>query len=213
MTAPITKAEMQELELRRELDRIERDRKISVYYPDDGPLRRELYAKHMEFFNAGPTRLARAAIAANRVGKTTLSAYETTLHLTGMYPDWWMGRRFSHPVEWWAASDTGETTRDISQLEFLGRVGEFGTGMIPKDCIVGDPSRRRGVADAVDTVRVRHTSGGISTLAFKSYDQGREKFQGTKKHGISLDEEPPLDVYTECLTRLMATAPGIKTAR
>jgi phage terminase large subunit-like protein len=80
--------------------------------------------------------------------------------------------------------------------------------MIPKDYIVGEPSRRRGVSDAVDTVNVRHISGGISTLAFKSYDQGRDKFQGTKKDGVSLDEEPPLAVYTECLTRLMATVPG-----
>jgi phage terminase large subunit-like protein len=183
-------------------------RKLLSYYPDTGPLRRELYTKHTEFFAAGKTHLARAAVAANRVGKTTLSAFETTLHLTGRYPDWWPGRRFDRPVDWWAASDTGETTRDISQKEFLGKIDEIGTGMIPKDYIVGEPSRRRGVSDAVDTVNVRHISGGISTLAFKSYDQGRDKFQGTKKDGVSLDEEPPLAVYTECLTRLMATVPG-----
>lgn len=191
-----------------ELKRRAAGRKYLSYYPDEGPLRRELYSKHLEFFAAGKTHLARAAIAGNRVGKTTLSAFETQLHLTGRYPDWWQGRRYSHPVEWWAASDTSETTRDISQLEFLGKIGEFGTGMIPRECIIGEPTRRRGVADAVDTVRVKHVSGGISSLAFKSYDQGRDKFQGTKKHGVSLDEEPPLDVYTECLTRLMATKPG-----
>ena len=152
--------------------------------------------------------MERAAIAANRVGKTTMSAFETTLHLTGRYPEWWGGRRFDHPVEWWAASDTGETTRDILQLELMGKIDHLGTGMIPLDCIIGEPSRRRGVADAIDTVRVRHVSGGESSLSFKSYDQGREKFQGTKKHGISLDEEPDMGVYSECLTRLMATVPG-----
>jgi phage terminase large subunit-like protein len=182
--------------------------KLGLYYPSEGTLSRTAYPKHMEFFAAGTTHLERAAIAANRVGKTTLSAFETSLHLTGRYPDWWNGRRFDCPVEWWAASDTSETTRDILQLELLGKLHELGTGMIPRDCIVGDPTRRRGVADAVDTVQVRHASGGISTLSFKSYDQGREKFQGTKKHGISLDEEPKIDVYTECLTRLMATKPG-----
>lgn len=50
---------------------------------------------------------------------------------------------------------------------------------------------------------VRHVTGGISKLGFKSYDQGRKKFQGTSKELIWLDEEPPLDVYTECLTRTM----------
>lgn len=137
-----------------------------------------------------------------------MSAFETTLHLTGRYPEWWGGRRFDHPVDWWAASDTGETTRDILQLELMGKIDHLGTGMIPLDCIIGEPSRRRGVADAIDTVRVRHVSGGESSLSFKSYDQGREKFQGTKKHGISLDEEPDMGVYSECLTRLMATIPG-----
>jgi phage terminase large subunit-like protein len=191
-----------------EQERRVRDRKYLRYFQDTGPLRRELYPKHTQFFEAGKTHLERAAIAANRVGKTTLSAYETTLHLTGRYPDWWPGRRFTHPVEWWAASDTGETTRDILQLELMGKIDHLGTGMIPKDAIIGDPSRRRGVADALDTVRVRHASGGESSLSFKSYDQGREKFQGTKKHGVSLDEEPDMGVYTECLTRLMATVPG-----
>lgn len=187
-----------------------RERKMLTYFPSSGPLSRGTYPKHLEFFAAGKTHLERAAIAANRVGKTTMSAYETTLHLTGRYPEWWEGIRFDHPVEWWAASDTGETTRDILQLELMGKIDHLGTGMIPKEYLIGDPSRRRGVSDAIDTVRVRHISGGESSLAFKSYDQGREKFQGTKKHGISLDEEPDLGVYTECLTRLMSTTPGEK---
>ncbi len=196
------------LEMLEEKEKRTRGRKILTYFPDKGPLRRELYPKHISFFEAGLTHMERAAVAANRVGKTTISAYETTLHLTGRYPEWWNGRRFSHPVEWWAASDTGETTRDILQLELMGKIDHIGTGMIPAEHIIGEPSRRRGVSDAIDTVRVRHISGGESSLSFKSYDQGREKFQGTKKHGISLDEEPDMGVYTECLTRLMATTPG-----
>lgn len=186
-----------------------RTRKITSFYPDKGPLRRSLYTKHLEFFKAGTNTIARAAIAGNRTGKTTLNAFETTCHLTGIYPSWWEGKRFTTPVDWWAASDTGETTRDILQLEFCGKINEIGTGMIPGALIVGDPTRRRGVSDAIDTVYVRHITGGISTLSFKSYDQGREKFQGTKKHGISLDEEPNMGIYTECLTRLMSTTPGV----
>jgi len=198
------------LEILEEKERRAKTRKIFSLYPDDGPLRRELYTKHLKFFRSGKTFLSRASIAGNLTGETTLNGYETALHLTGLYPDWWEGRRFTYPVDWWAASDTGETTRDILQFELLGRIDEIGTGMIPKDCIIGEPTRRRGVADAVDTVRVKHVSGGISTLSFKSYDQGREKFQGKKKHGISLDEEPDLGVYTECLTRLTSTTPGIE---
>jgi phage terminase large subunit-like protein len=179
--------------------------KISSYYPNEGPLKRDLYKKHLEFFKAGETFLERAAIAGNRTGKTTLSSYETALHLTGLYPSWWEGRRFNHPVDWWAASDTAETTRDILQKELLGPINDIGSGMIPKHLIVGEPSKRRGIADSIDTVKVLHISGGTSVLGFKSYDQGRDKFQGTKKDGIQLDEEPDVRIYTECLTRLMST--------
>lgn len=179
--------------------------KLHTFYPDTGPLRRELYVKHLEFFKAGAIHQERAAIAGNRCGKTILSCYETALHLTGLYPHWWEGRAFSHPVDWWAAGETSETTRDILQFELMGDFLDLGSGMIPKHLIDGEPTRRRGVADAIDTVRVKHTSGGLSTLAFKSYDQGRAKFQGTAKHGISLDEEPDSSVYFECLARLMTT--------
>jgi phage terminase large subunit-like protein len=191
-----------------ETERRKKRRRIFDMYPDDGPLRRELYAKHLEFFRLGasPDITERAFMAANRVGKTWgAGGYETTLHLTGQYPEWWEGRRFTKPVDWWASGDTAETTRDIIQFCLLGPVEAFGSGLIPGNSIVGEPSRRRGVADAVDTVAVRHMSGGISTLGFKSYDQGRKKFQGTEKHGAWLDEEPPLDIYSETLLRLMTT--------
>lgn len=144
-------------------------------------------------------------MAGNRVGKTIAGGYEVATHLTGQYPTWWPGRRFDGPGEWWAAGDTSETTRDIVQLTLMGPIADVGTGLIPAKSIVGDPSRRAGVPNAIDTVRVKHVSGGESLLGFKAYDQGRKKFQGTAKHGIWLDEEPPADVYDECMLRLMTT--------
>lgn len=188
-----------------ELDRVAGLDRISQLFPDEGPLRRELYVKHLDFFRKGKDFQERCFMAANRVGKSVVGGYETTLHLTGEYPDWWEGRRFDGPVDWWAAGDTSETTRDIVQTELLGPPGDFGTGLIAFRHFEGEPKSRRGVTDAVDTVKVKHVSGGVSTLGFKSYDQGRRKFQGTKKHGVWLDEEPPADVYDECLLRLMTT--------
>jgi phage terminase large subunit-like protein len=188
------------------LERRQRRRKLFDVYPDTGPLRRALYPKHMQFFAAGREHQERAAVAANRVGKSFgLGGYETALHLTGLYPDWWPGRRFDHPIDCWVAGDTSETTRDIPQLILMGPPGEYGTGLIPGDKIVGNPTHRAGVSNAVDTVRVAHASGGTSFVGFKSYDQGRKKFQGTAKHEIWLDEEPPEDVYSECMARLMTT--------
>lgn len=186
-----------------EKNRRMRENKISTYYPDTGPLRRELYPKHTQFFEAGSVYRERMMMAANRIGKTEgVGGYELVLHLTGQYPPWWTGRRFNRPIKAWAAGDTGKTVRDILQEKTLGPVGSFGTGLIPKAC-VNKVLNKAGIADAVEIVSVKHISGGNSRLTFKSYDQRREAFQGTEQDVILLDEEPPMDVYTECLMRTM----------
>ena len=181
-----------------------RDRLASLY-PDDGPLRRALYSKHLAFFAAGAAHQERCMLAANRVGKTFAGGYETVLHLTGRYPDWWEGRRFAEPIEAWVAGDTAETTRDIVQATLMGPPAAPGSGLVPADAIIGEPSRRGGATGAFDTARIAHASGGVSLIGFKSYDQGRRTFQGTAKHVVWLDEEPPADVYDECMLRLMTT--------
>jgi len=190
-------------------------RQFFELYPETGPLRRELYPKHMEFFNAGAKYRERGAMCANRVGKTLgMGGYETTCHLTGLYPDWWTGRRFDHPVEWWAAGKTNETTRDIIQKTMLGAVlgktgrkSVDGRGLIPGD-LLGKPTWKAGVPDLLDTIKVKHVTGEWSRLGLKSYQQGRGSFEGTEKHGIWCDEEVPLDIYSECLIRT-ATTDGI----
>ena len=181
-------------------------RKIDSLFATTGPLRRELYAKHLEFFRAGSEYKERAFIAGNRTGKTTAGCYEDALHLTGEYPDWWEGRRFSCPTDGWCAGDKNLTVRDILQRELLGPWGDFGTGLLPADTILSW-TRKRGVANAVDTVYVRHSSGqgdnAVSQLGFKSYAEGRENFQGTSKHFVHFDEEPSIQVYREALMRTM----------
>ncbi|MCW5978454.1 MAG: terminase family protein [Bryobacteraceae bacterium] len=168
-------------------------------------MRRELYPRHTAFFAAGAEHRERLMMAANRVGKTEgVGAYEVTCHLTGRYPAWWKGKRFSRAVKVWAAGDTSKTVREIIQAKLLGELGHLGEGMIPGD-LIRKTTRKSGVAGAIDTAWVRHVSGGTSLLVLKSYDQRRESFQGTEQDVIWLDEEPPLDVYTECLMRTMTT--------
>lgn len=194
-----------ERQLRGELERRKTENRIDGYYPDTGPLRRELYVKHLEFFKAGSVHRERCMLAANRVGKTEgVGGYETALHLTGEYPEWWEGRRFEHPIEAWAAGDTSQTVRDIIQSKLLGPIGQYGTGLLRKRCIVRT-TPRQGIPDAVQDIYVKHKSGGASSLTLKSYDQKRISYQGTGKHLIWLDEEPDLGIYSECLLRTMTT--------
>lgn len=180
--------------------------RIDTYYPDSGPLRRELYPRHLEFFQAGSIHRERCFLAANRVGKTEgVGAYEVALHLTGRYPHWWSGRRFDRAIEAWAVGDTSKTVhREILQPKLLGKPGKLGTGMIPGDSIIR-PVPKPNVPEAIETLYVRHISGGESLLTLKSYEQGRESFQGSEKDVIWLDEECPKDIYVECLMRTMTT--------
>lgn len=179
-------------------------------FPDDGPRARNLYPKHMEFFRVGATHRERCFMAANRVGKTVSGGYEITCHLTGDYPDWWEGKRFHHPVRAWAAGKTNETTRDIVQAKLLGDIvrgaekNVTGTGIIP-GIRLGRPTWKQGVQDLVDTIPIKHKSASWSVLGFKSFQQGRGSFEGTEQHVIWLDEEPPEDVYGECLIRTATT--------
>lgn len=155
------------------------------------------HAKQLAFHACGTTARERLFLAGNRVGKTLAGAAETGFHLTGCYPPWWQGTRFDRPISAWAASVTREATRDILQETYLGPKGS-----VPARLVLSTVNKQ-GISGAVDTVRIRHVSGGISTLGFKSYDQGRPSFQGTSREVIHLDEEPPLEVYEECLLRTL----------
>lgn len=179
--------------------------KFYTYFPDDGPFRRELYPKQMEFFAAGAEFPERLFCAANRVGKSESGAFETTCHLTGLYPWWWEGRRFTHPVEWWACGTTSETTRDIVQAKLFGSHDKPGTGMIPSHLILESTRRPHGLPGSIESAYIRHVSGGKSLIGLKTYEQGRKSFEGTAKHGVWDDEEPPMDVYQEQLLRTLTT--------
>lgn len=196
-------AARQELARRKQVNAAQR--KIDSYYPAEGPYRRELYAKHLAFFAAGKEFKERGAVAANRVGKTEgLGGYEVALHLTGQYPDWWPGRRWDRPVNVLCGGDTGTTTRDILVTKLLGPPGERGTGLVPGKTIIRT-APAPGIPNHVDFARIRHKSGGLSTLQFRSYDQGRKAWQGTERDIVWYDEEPPMDIYVEGLTRTLTT--------
>lgn len=194
-------------EVRRRRIREESERRLYALYPDDGPLRRDLYTKHTEFFAAGILHDERAFIGGNRTGKSYCICYEAVCHLIGWYPKWWQGRRWERPVVAWAAGEDVKAVRESLQPKLLGTSEARGTGLVPAVNIMRTPSRT-GVPDAIDFVELKHSSGGVSRLVFKTYDQGRESFQASEIDLGLCDEEPPLPIYTEMLTRTMSTVPG-----
>lgn len=180
------------------IENILSQRKLEFYTP---------YAKQREFHDAGgkPGVRERLFKAGNQLGKTLGASFETAYHLTGKYPHDWKGKRFTKPVAGWAGAPTGQLCRDNPQRLLLGRPGEWGTGAIPNADILGLKRASGNVPDLIETILVRHVSGGVSQVGLKSYDQGRIRWQGETLDFIWYDEEPPLDIYSEGLTRTNAT--------
>jgi phage terminase large subunit-like protein len=146
-------------------------------------------------------------MAGNQLGKTLGGSADAAYHLTGRYPEWWTGRRFTRPITMIAGSESYELTRDGLQRLLIGPPAaeeDWGTGMIPAAAILAT-TRRAGVSNAIDSATIRHASGGASSLLFKAYDQGRSKWQANTVDYVLFDEEPPEDVYLEGITRTNAT--------
>ena len=162
------------------------------------------YGKQIEFHNKGAVDSERLFMAGNQLGKTTSGGAEVAYHLTGRYPDWWEGLTFDKPPILWASGVTSESTRDNPQRILVGdppRDDAWGTGMIPKDALL-EWDRAMGVANLLDNVQVAWGGGGDvnsgeSLCYFKSYEKGREKWQGPTIDLVWFDEEPPIDIYTE----------------
>ena len=191
-------AKLEAIQLLERKQRIRATTRLSRYAP---------YPKQIEFHTAGAAHRERLFMAGNQLGKTLAGAAEAAMHLTGQYPDWWQGKRFTKPIVMLAGSESYELTRDGVQRLLVGppeQEENWGTGYIPGDTIAST-SRRAGVPNALEIVSVKHVSGGYSSLQFKAYEQGRGKWQATTVDYVWFDEEPPEDVYFEGITRTNAT--------
>lgn len=198
------------IKLAEEIKKRKQRRKIynDFYFKPNSPLSIEHYPKHREFFKLGALGImVRLFIAGNRIGKTESGGlYETVLHAIGWYPSWWEGKRFADDknLSIWVVSDSFKDSRDVIQkkLFYNDDGADFGTGLIPYENII-ETRIMSGVSNCYDYVKVKRNGGGVATIYFKASSQGRKQFQGTIQDIILLDEEPPLDVYVECMLRLM----------
>ena len=131
----------------------------------------------------------------NRSGKTECGAVECLWTLRGIHPY----RKNRQGVFGWAVSLSTQVQRDVAQAKILK--------YLPKswieEIIMLSGRRDSPSGGIIDQIKIKNVYGGISTLGFKSCDQGREKFQGSSLDFVWFDEEPPADIYEECLLRVM----------
>lgn len=124
----------------------------------------------------------RIFLAGNRTGKTEWGGMETTYYATGKHPF----RDIPAGIEIWAGCPSYDVQKDTTQK----KIDRY----LPKG----------------DIEKVTYVHSGIykeivlknrSKITFKSYEQGREKWQGAGKRLIWFDEEPPKDIWEEALMR------------
>lgn len=182
-----------------------REAGINKWFVPGTPFGIEHCHKHRAFFDAGAQYNERLFLAANRIGKSVSGAFESACHATGIYPDWWRGRKFlDKPTRGWVVGSTSRATRDTGQKELIGPIGAWGTGMIPKE-LLGKYWALQGVPQGIDIIQVKHISGGWSTIGFKNYEQSVQAFFGTDLEWVWMDEECPQEHYNESLIRTMTT--------
>ena len=150
----------------------------------------------------------RGILAANRIGKTVSTCYETAMHLTGLYPEWWTGKRFDGAITAMVAGEGWGQVALVLQNELLGTpdiklTDNIGTGAIPRDHIILDTIRGDG-ANAL-SVEIQHVNGGKSYLLFANYTQEVRQMQGFKLNLAVFDEQPPDDFFSEIVTRTATT--------
>lgn len=153
----------------------------------------QIHQKQLDFHKCQSKN--RWVFGGNRTGKTECGAVEAIWLLRGIHPF----RQNKKNVCGWAVSLSTQVQRDVAQSKILS--------YLPKqwiaDIVMLSGKKENPSSGIIDKIYIKNVFGGISTLGFKSCDQGREKFQGTSLDFVWFDEEPPYDIYLECKMRVL----------
>ena len=125
------------------------------------------------------TAKRKGALGGNRSGKTEEGA------------EYVLNKCTSKPKQrWWATAESFPDSVNIQQRKVWELCPKNRVKYGYYNEITGFPNRK-----------LLFDNG--SMIIFKSYDQGREAFQGEDLDGVWNDEEPPFDIYREQCMRLM----------
>lgn len=131
----------------------------------------------------------------NRSGKTECGAVEAVWLARGIHPY----RKNRPSSEGWVVSLSQGVQKEVAQRKILKYLNP--EWIVDVTMLSGrQDNPENGV---IDCITLRSVSGGISRIWFKSCEMGRAKFQGASLDFVWFDEEPPEDIYTECVMRVM----------
>lgn len=127
----------------------------------------------------------RALFWGNRVGKTEWGGQEVAEYATLHHEH----RKVRPPFEIWCACPSFDVQEHTTQKKLLSYIPQHKIEHI--EYLRGRIIKKMTLKDGI-------------TILFKSYEQGREKFQGAGVRLIWFDEEPPKDIWEECFVRVEA---------
>ena len=164
--------------------------KCKIYNYNSGE---KVHAKQMEFHKC--KKRNRWVFGGNRTGKTECGAVEVVWMARGIHPF----RKNRARTDGWVVSLSTRVQKDVAQKKVLayldprwieGIVMQSGSSTSPENGVI-------------ERILVKNVSGEVSTIGFKSVEEGRDKFQGASLDYVWFDEEPPEDIYTECVMRVL----------
>jgi phage terminase large subunit-like protein len=136
----------------------------------------------------------RFVFGGNRSGKTECGAAECVYMARGIHPY----RQNRSVCDGWVVSVSYEVQRDVAQKKILKYLKRAWI----EDIIMAEGKKGAPAYGVIDKIIVKNALGGLSSISFKSCEQGREKFQGASLDFVWFDEEPPRDIYEECRMRV-----------
>ena len=131
----------------------------------------------------------------NRSGKTECGAVESIYIARGIHPY----KKNKNNVFGWVVSLSQQVQRDVAQAKILHYLKKEWI----EDIVMISGKKDYPKNGIIDQIKIKNVFGGISTIGFKSCDQGREKFQGSSLDFVWFDEEPPKEIYEECKMRVL----------
>ena len=151
------------------------------------------HLKQIEFHKC--QKKNRWVFGGNRSGKTECGAVESVYISRGVHPY----RENRKNTFGWVVSLSTQVQRDVAQAKILNYLSPYWI----EDVVMLSGRKDSLSTGIIDQIRIKNVFGGTSVIGFKSCDQGREKFQGSSLDFVWFDEEPPEDVYDECLMRVL----------
>ena len=160
--------------------------RLSLYNTGD-----KIHKKQLKFHKS--QKRNRWVFGGNRTGKSECGAVEVVWMALGIHPY----RKNKPDTMGWVVSLSTRVQKDVAQSKILSYLDK--KDII--DIVMQTGSSSSPETGVIDRIVVKNAFGGKSYIIFKSCEEGRDKFQGASLDYVWFDEEPPKDIYDECVMR------------